>query len=533
MLSGIPLAVEIARGASQPHAESHVNFSRLWLAWLIGTAIAWLPLLVAPIPPLRHHFFHLVRMEILADPATYARDFVIRWEPIPDLAMDLTVPWLAKLIGIAPAVRAFLFATLALLTSGTLMLSRVVNRRWSMLPLLSFLILYNWILVRGYENNLFGLGLALWALAAHISLRPSTVARVLVSISSALIIYFCHLFALGVFALVAGTWELGCLLQEGITRRRFLDHAAAAMLPFLLPALLLGSSSTGQLGGAIEFGLFSVVTKLKLCVVTLTIGNVVADAVLLLGLGIAGLLAITRGWLRCEPEVRLTIIVLPVVALLAPFHAFASYGVVDRCGIGFAFVLIALLGGRVVNLRLQRTVAAILVVLFLVRIATVTADWRTAERMIQTYRQTFASFEPGSVLLQFDQDTGYPSPLQDPRRWNPPLDNIIELATLDGILVPELPLQRGQQPVLYRTERETLRAFQLASDERRVFVADDAMLRAWANTLHARFPDLQRHFRAVYIAVYDPRRLLTDSFPGARLIATLPQHRLYKLLERN
>ena len=68
---------------------------RLWLAWLIGTVFATLPLLAAPLPPLAQHFFNLVRIEILADPAAYAKDFVIRWDAMPDLAMDLTVPWMA------------------------------------------------------------------------------------------------------------------------------------------------------------------------------------------------------------------------------------------------------------------------------------------------------------------------------------------------------------------------------------------------------------------------------------------------------
>ena len=56
------------------------------------------------------------------------------------------------------------------------------------MPLVGFLFLYNWILVRGYENNLFGLGLSLWALAAHISLRRSTAIRILVSSFSAILI---------------------------------------------------------------------------------------------------------------------------------------------------------------------------------------------------------------------------------------------------------------------------------------------------------------------------------------------------------
>ena len=321
---------------TQPRASVSRSPLRLWLVWLIGTAVASLPLLVAPLPPLRQHFFNLVRVEILVDPAAYARDFVVHWDAIPDLAMDLAVPWMAKFISVEDAAQIFLFVTLALLTSGTLMLSRVVNGRWSVLPLLSFLFLYNWILIRGFENNLFGLGLSLWALAAHISLRRSVAIRVLVSSFSAVIIYFCHLFPLGVFALVVGTWELGCLFQEGMTGRRVLGHAAAALVPFLLPALLLWSSSTGGLGGAIVFGISKPWTKIKVCIEALTVGNRVGDAALLASISMAAVLAAARGWLTVKPELRLTVIALPLTAVFfAPFEAFASQGIIERCGVSF------------------------------------------------------------------------------------------------------------------------------------------------------------------------------------------------------
>ena len=332
------------------------------------------------------------------------------------------------------------------------------------------------------------------------------------------------------FALVIGTWELSCLLQERPTGRRLLRHAAPALVPFVLPALLLWSSSTGGLGGAIDLGLFMTWTKIKLCIGALTVGNLVADAALLLGISLAAAVALARGWLACKPEFRLTVITLPLIALfLAPLYAFASYGVVERCAVSFAFLLTALLSLRPVDVRWQRLVGGALALVFLIRIGTVTADWRAAEDMIQAYRRAFASLEPGSVMLQFDQDVGYPLPITSPHRWNPPLDKIVGLATLNGVLVPEFYLRPGQQPVLYRTENRSLRAFQYAADQREERYADDAALQAWIAELHERFPDLQSQFRAVYIAVYDPWRRLAQSLPGAELIATLPEHRIYKL----
>jgi hypothetical protein len=505
--------------------------SRVWGLWLVGTLLASVPLLITSIPPLGQHFYNIVRIDILSHPASYAGNFVVRWDPLPDLAMDLTVPWLTRVMPVVWAAWLFVVVELGLLTSGCVMLSRVVNGRWSWLPLSSFLLLYNWMLIRGYDNFLFGLGLCIWAIALHIALRGATVARLVASCCTALIIYFCHLFPLAVFALVIGTWELGCLIQEGKFRIRSLTlHAAASLLPLVVPVVLLAHSSTGGLSGSIDFGLVHIRTKINQWLDVFTIGNRVADVAILASLGLTLIIGFLLRWWTWKPECRITVMALPLVALFAPFSAFASYGVVPRCALSFAFLLTALVDVRASTPRLQRAAALALVLVFGFRIATVTHDWQAAKPTIDAYRKSFTSLKVGSVLFQYKQDTTYPSPRKDPRRWNPYLDKVVALATLDGVLVPDLYLKAGQQPVLYRGENAALRRFQDDSENGDIeFKANDAMLRAWSTELQQRFPDLQNRFTAVYLAVFDPYRRLSETLPGWRLVATLPEHRLYEL----
>jgi len=499
--------------------------------WLIGMALATLPFYSTLIPPLSQHFYNLVRMAILADPTAFTRDFVIRWDPMPDLAMDLTVPWLASIMPVEQAARLFILINLVLLTSGTVVLSWVINGRWSVLPLLSFLFVYNRILVRGYANSLFALGLALWALAAHVSLRRMPMLRALVSSFSALAIYLCHLFPLGLFVLVAGGWELGCLLQERITLRRLVRHAAPALLPLVFPLVLLVISSTSQHSDEITFGLLRIREKLKLCLEVLMVGNRLGDALVILGLGGSAILAVARGWLSCQPEWRVTVLALPFVVVMAPFSAFAAYNIIERIALGAVFLLPAILAARPKDHRLQCWVAGGLSLVFVIRIATVAADWRAADQIIQTYRTTLSTLQPGSVLFQFERDISYPSPLRDPAWWNPPLDKVVALATLNGVLVPKLYLKLGQQPVLYNPDNTPLREFQIAQLNRPRPQASDTDLRAWLSEMHDRFPDLRSRFSAVYIAVFDPHRRLTSDLPGTRLISTLPGHRLYEIVD--
>ncbi|MFP3569730.1 hypothetical protein [Paraburkholderia sp. SIMBA_030] len=90
--------------------------------------------------------------------------------------------------------------------------------------------------------------------------------------------------------------------------------------------------------------------------------------------------------------------------------------------------------------------------------------------------------------------------------------------------------EHQQQPVLYRPENVALRTFQvegqLSNEGAQV---DDHALRTWAARFLQRFPQILSRFPAVYLAVFDPHMRLSADLPGSRLVATLPEHRLYEL----
>src|ERR1700732_5008916 len=86
--------------------------------------------------------------------------------------------------------------------SGTLALGRALQGRWSALPLIASPLLYNGVLLVGVMNYLFGIGLALWGFAAWVALRERPWPwRFAASTLFVLALYFCHLFALGLYGL--------------------------------------------------------------------------------------------------------------------------------------------------------------------------------------------------------------------------------------------------------------------------------------------------------------------------------------------
>src|SRR5229473_3208310 len=204
----------------------------LLFAALFAAAAA--PVLICDTLPLFDYPNHLARMHILADLARspdLQRFYAIVWRPVPDLAMDAITPTLAHVMPLVWAGKAFVLLTLFLLVGGVAALHRTLFGVWSAWPCLAFLLLYSRILLWGFLNYLFGLGLGLCATALWIALRHQSPAlRLAVGALAALALFFAHLLAFGLYGVMVMGYEAGQLL-----RRRSAPGGAAreGATPFL------------------------------------------------------------------------------------------------------------------------------------------------------------------------------------------------------------------------------------------------------------------------------------------------------------
>ncbi len=207
-------------------------------------AIASIPILLYPWPPLSDYINHLARMHVIAtigsDP-NLALFYQIEWQVIPNLMMDLIVPILQRVMNVYLAGQAYTIMTFVLILSGTLALNRQLYRHWSVLPLIAFPLLYNNVFLVGTMNYLFGIGLALWALTSWVALRERAVAlRLAVSTLFVLALFFCHLFAVGVYGLGLLAFELQRLLALRWRGPLAVDGPAKPGLPPWLDFIVSG-----------------------------------------------------------------------------------------------------------------------------------------------------------------------------------------------------------------------------------------------------------------------------------------------------
>ena len=100
--------------------------------FLVFLLISIIPLLTHPLPPLEDYANHVSRMQVLTDAgsnANLAKYYEIDWEPLPNLMMDLVVPWIAKVVNVYLASQIFTMTIFALIMSGCFALNRVLFKR--------------------------------------------------------------------------------------------------------------------------------------------------------------------------------------------------------------------------------------------------------------------------------------------------------------------------------------------------------------------------------------------------------------------
>lgn len=393
-----------APAVARPHALAAAfagdrGLAALW-AILLFAAVA--PVLSAPIAPLADYVNHLARMHVLAsigESATLAEIFRIDWGVIPNLTMDLLVPALARSIGVYPAGQAFLIVALVLLTSGPMALNRALYGRWSPWPLIVFPFVYNGVFLFGLVNYLFGVGLATWGLAGWIALmrRPLWMRAA----SAALLVpalFFCHLFAVGLYGLGILSVEITRLAQTGRIRdlRAIAATAPAIGLPFVSALFLLASGPTIGLAGENVWESVGKIDGLAMAVQAYS--DLPDFAVVALCVG-AVVWAARRGALTLHPAGLTLAVGLTLVYLAMPRMLFGSWLADQRLPAGALFLAAGFVGFTP-SPTFRRTVfLALILGASVVRFVDVGVHWRSLDAELHDFRRAAAHIAPGGRVL--------------------------------------------------------------------------------------------------------------------------------------
>jgi hypothetical protein len=415
LASAVPQQTAPPGAARKPQI---LDFSRGQIAALFAVfaGVTSIPILLHPLPPLADYINHLSRMHVIAaignDP-DLARFYEVDWQVIPNLMMDLVLPVLMRVMSIYAAGQAYTIASFVLILSGTFALNRQLHGRWSVLPLVGFPLLYNFVFLVGTMNYVFGIGLSLWALVAWVALRErNLLLRLTVSTLFVLGLFACHLYAVGIYGLGLLAFELHrlWLLVPGRSRPQpSTDRAPAWLifdfvaggLPFLLVLPLLMMSPTWGLRGAVSWELPGKIDGLIFAV------DVYSDAVAILLAAVAAVVAgfaVRHCALRFHGFGYVLLAAGAIVYLAMPRIIFDTYMADQRLPVSLAFMVVACaqLDLRQLGVRYafaRGGLVAVLALLLAARVLEVQTMWTALAPGTTSFRESVDLIDRGAKVL--------------------------------------------------------------------------------------------------------------------------------------
>lgn len=396
------------------------------LALVVGLslAVALIPLWSGQIPPLLDYHNHLARQYILAgltESTHFQQFYFATWHFIPYLAFDAIVQALAVVMPIAVAGKVFLSLLLLSLALAPAALNLALFRRVTPLALLGPLMVHNSTVSLGFVNYLFSIGFALCLLALWIRCRSAGPwLRFGLFTALPLLLFTSHLLGFVIYTLTVGAFEFGDWLSWARNRPKgapLFDKARRlqaaliawqAAMPISLYLVLGQRQPSGTFGrntyGGIErkldflLGLFDYLIPPYSWSLD-RFAAVAIPAVLLL------LMLVRR--VHLSGAMAWPLAALLLLFLVMPMEFIGGWGADHRLLVPLGLVLV---GSIDVTTTLRRSASlafGLLAALVVVRVGTVTVEWRKAGAEQQEYVRAFDVLSNGArVFYAFGHAAG-------------------------------------------------------------------------------------------------------------------------------
>ena len=212
-----------------------------------------IPVLSVDIPAMNDYPNHLARMHLLTTP-TVNSFYQINWKLYPYIAMDLIVPQLALLVSVETAARIFYIASQCLIFTGAIAAEYAMKRQHQLAGYTAVAMLYCAPFTLGLLNFEFGLGLALWGVACWLFLKDRTwIVRLVCHSIFVVILFLSHFFALGIYGLTVGLYELWRIHSQAWQIKRLAQIGIILATPAVIMLALMWFSGASIGGSGIEW----------------------------------------------------------------------------------------------------------------------------------------------------------------------------------------------------------------------------------------------------------------------------------------
>lgn len=414
---------------TQPEPPEHLTADKLDIREALTATLVYfatlIPLFATPLLPFVDHYEHLARFYILAHINEYpelSAHYTSAWALLPNLGLDLIGTGLMKLLPPLVVAHVLIGGLFLLIYLGILFIHHTLFRAVPLwLCCLAGCLCYSFILHWGFTNYLMAFGLTLWGLGAWIRLSGSPVMQALVGCVFALLIFFSHGFAFGVYGILLGAMELSRwlfatpgkliskLLNIPALARLMAPIAAQAVIPVLLFLSMPTSGEnvtksgenlgrhvasgglTERLIMEIEHRLYVAMRVIESPYLWLDFASIAIILITGLALAFRNALKPYTGWWGAAAATA-------ILFLLLPPNAFGAAFLPDRLPLTMAAITFAMLSIPDRDAFAKRAATIVFGTVFIVRIAATTFGWYEYRQPYTEYLDAIKVIEPGGLI---------------------------------------------------------------------------------------------------------------------------------------
>ena len=422
------------------------------VALLIGVSIC--PVLLVTIPAMVDYPNHLARMFILTGDGTQDANpfYQVTWALYPNLAMDLLIPRLARLMSVESATRSFLLFSQVLIVTGSIAIERIVKGRFHIAGAAAVMFLYCLPFAWGFVNFEFSLGIALWGIAISLGVQErGWPLRLAVNSILVAALFVGHFFALGIYGATLGVHELWRAWDR---KALYLDTLARLAVLVIPAGALLGlmAFTGGSVGGAGTRWVFS---AKPLWLIHIMNGYSLTASALSVAVLVSLLYVGTkRGAVRFEPGGAWIATGFAVLYLAMPFKLFDTAFVDLRVIVAAAFILPAFISLSLPSRQWQLATMSCVISITAANLAIVLFVWTSYRAEYAAMIESFGKIDKGSLVLIGHSGEGDDPPI-DLAEY--PIYHAPILAVYYAkAFVPNLFTAVGKQPVTVRAPYQHL-----------------------------------------------------------------------------
>ncbi len=302
-----------------------------WHVAIGATALVALFVALWPLGLGRDYMNHLARTYIeghLASDPVLQQYYGLSFDLIPDLTMDMIIPWLSHIIGIYPAGAVTVWLAFVLPPLAGVALAKTLHGRVTWLSLLGFLTVFNANMDWGFVNYTASSGLALFAFVLWVRMAPSWL-RTLVFAPISLFLVVNHALAFLTFGFLVFVWEVVSFYkQDRGSLRAFILQLGLKDFPAMLSGLVflyLSMQSVSDLPQDVA-PLYNIAQKARTLIAATEFGNLLLAFAAALAIIAFVWVAVRSKWLAFAEKTDLLCAAFLGLVVLVPTAIFGIWG---------------------------------------------------------------------------------------------------------------------------------------------------------------------------------------------------------------